>query len=50
MNTEDSKLPAIEDLFSKIFAMTNCKVLAENYVTSYGNKFKDIIWEYFLML
>lgn len=45
MNTEDSKQPAMEDIFSKIFAMNNCKVVAENYVTSYGNKFKDVMWK-----
>lgn len=38
------------DIFAKIFAMTDCKVASESYITSYRNQIKDVIWKCFLIL
>lgn len=47
MNTADAKLTATEDIFAKIFAMTDCKVVSESYIAPYGSKIKDEIWKCF---
>lgn len=43
------KTTVMEDIFAKIFAMTDCKVVSETYITSYRNKIKKVIWKSFVI-